>query len=82
MEPTLSDGDVLILDISVEGIIGDDIYVLVIDDVCVVKRVTCLTDGRLILKSDNPSYADETIDPGHKAFLKVYGRVVAMVRRF
>ncbi|MGK2740569.1 S24 family peptidase [Tepidicaulis sp. LMO-SS28] len=81
MEPTFGDGDVLIINTSIERITGDAIYVLVVDEGCIVKRITCLTDGRLVLRSDNPTYADETIDPARKSHLKIYGRVVAAVKR-
>ncbi|GAK43630.1 putative phage repressor [Tepidicaulis marinus] len=81
MEPTFGDGDVLIINTSIERISGDAIYVLVVDEGCIVKRITCLTDGRLVLRSDNPNYADETIDPARKSHLTIYGRVVAAVKR-
>lgn len=81
MEPTFGDGDVLIINTSVERITGDAIYVLLVDEGCIVKRITCLTDGRLVLRSDNSTYADETIDPARKGQLKIYGRVVAAVKR-
>lgn len=81
MEPTFGDGDVLIINTSIERITGDAIYVLVVDEGCIVKRITCLTDGRLVLRSDNPNYADETIDPARKSHLTIYGRVVAAVKR-
>ena len=58
MEPTLSDGDEVLVDASDEGSrLRDGIYVLRADDALVVKRVTLKPGGRKItISSDNSAY--------------------------
>lgn len=82
MEPTLYSGDVLIVDMSTNEIVGDAIYVLVVDEGCIVKRIQPRTDGKIVLSSDNPNYPPEIIEPEKKSFLKIYGRVVGALKKF
>src|SRR3546814_17873581 len=58
MEPTLRDGDEVLVDSSDQGSrLRDGIYVLRADDAIVVKRVTIQPGGRLIqISSDNTAY--------------------------
>ena len=58
MEPTLSDGDEVLVDASDQGSrLRDGIYVLRADDALVVKRVTLKPGGRKItISSDNSAY--------------------------
>src|SRR3546814_4813585 len=58
MEPTLRDGDEVLVDSSDQGSrLRDGIYVLRAVDALVVKRVTIQPGGRLItISSDNTAY--------------------------
>ena len=58
MEPTLSDGDEVLVDASDHGSrLRDGIYVLRSDDSLVVKRIAIKPGGRQItIASDNPAY--------------------------
>src|SRR3546814_8286883 len=58
MEPTLRDGDEVLVDSSDQGSrLRDGIYVLRADDALVVKRVTIQPGGRLItISNDNTAY--------------------------
>lgn len=76
MEPTLRDGDEVLVDASDQGArLRDGIYVLRIDDALVVKRVTMQPGGRhMTISSDNASYPSWTdID---RATVHVVGRVI------
>ena len=81
MEPTLSDGDDILIDRSAAlRRIHDGIHVLRRDDTLLVKRLTVspLT-GRITIASDNPAYASwSDCDP---AGLDIIGRVVWSARR-
>ena len=75
MEPTIANGDVLLIDRSEERIRDNAIYVLLAGDELVVKRVQRRMDGTLMILSDNKAYSSEEV-PSHKAIdLKVIGRV-------
>lgn len=81
MEPTLRAGDLLLIDRSVTGVKHDSIYAFAVGDELRVKRVQRLYDGTLIVKSDNPGYASETLTPEQAATVNIVGRVVWTGRR-
>ncbi|KQX19546.1 MULTISPECIES: S24 family peptidase [unclassified Sphingomonas] len=73
MEPTLHDGDDILVDRDAREIRTGGIYVLRLDDLLMVKRL--IRDERgLVVHSDNPAHAAITgFDP---ATLQVIGRVL------
>lgn len=81
MEPTLRAGDLLLIDRSVTGVKHDSIYAFAVGDELRVKRVQRLYDGTLIVKSDNPGYASETLTPEQADKVSIVGRVVWTGRR-
>ncbi|KWV93851.1 MAG: hypothetical protein ACJAVZ_002405 [Afipia broomeae] len=76
MEPTLSDGDEVLVDASDQGSrLRDGIYVLRADDALVVKRVTLKPGGRNItISSDNSAYP--SWDDVDRSEIQVVGRVI------
>ena len=76
MEPTLSDGDEVLVDASDHGSrLRDGIYVLRADDALVVKRVTLKPGGRKItISSDNSAYP--SWDDVDRSEIQVVGRVI------
>jgi len=76
MEPTLSDGDEVLVDASDQGSrFRDGIYVLRADDALVVKRVTLKPGGRKItISSDNSAYP--SWDDVDRSEIQVVGRVI------
>lgn len=75
MEPTICDGDILLADTSIDRIIDNGIYVVVLAGLIMVKRVHPTRDGAVTLISDNPHYPDETVPADEVADLTVAGRV-------
>jgi phage repressor protein C with HTH and peptisase S24 domain len=78
MEPTLCDGDDILVDRNVSAIKPGAIHVLRLDDMLVVKRLV-RTDGGYIIRSDNPAYADIRVDD--PATMQMIGRVLWCGRR-
>lgn len=76
MEPTLRDGDEVLVDSSDQGArLRDGIYVLRADDALVVKRVTIQPCGKLItISSDNAAYP--TWSDVDRSTIHVVGRVI------
>jgi len=76
MEPTLSDGDEVMVDASDHGSrLRDGIYVLRADDTLVVKRIAIKPGGRQItIASDNPAYP--TWHDMDRSEVHVVGRVI------
>jgi hypothetical protein len=76
MSPTLSDGDIMLVDRGVNDLKVDAVYVLALNDELYVKRIQRrITDGAIIIKSDNPLYDPVVVTNGEKAGLQVLGRV-------
>ena len=81
MEPTLSNGDLILIDMSTQGIDDSAIYVLRFDGKLVVKRIHRKFDGSVIIMSDNAVYPPEVILGDLVGDLEVVGRVVWCGRR-
>lgn len=79
MEPTLQDGDDILVDRDAGAIRPGAIYVLRLDDMLVVKRLVRAGAGPLVIRSDNAAFPDIVdYDP---ATLSVIGRVLWCGRR-
>ena len=80
MEPTLGDGDDIMVDHSAATRhLRDGIYVLRMEDVLLVKRVAMGPSGKLTIRSDNPQYPDwEDVSAES---VNIIGRVVWTGRR-
>jgi phage repressor protein C with HTH and peptisase S24 domain len=76
MEPTLRDGDVLMVDTSVMEVRSSRIYVLEVEGNLLVKRIQRMLDGRLRIASDNPRYEAELLTPSDRDPLRIVGEVV------
>lgn len=76
MEPTFSDGDVLLVDQGITEVKFDDVYVLERGDELFVKRIQRRYDGGLIMISDNKRYEPQVIPPEEMQNFRVRGRVV------
>lgn len=72
MEPTLRDGDEILVDRTVRPL-HDGIHVVRLDDTLMVKRIETGRGGTITLLSDNPAYRPIDCVPGE---VQVLGRVV------
>lgn len=72
MEPTLRDGDEILVDRST-GALRDGIHVVRLEDNLLVKRIDTGRPGLIVLLSDNPAYRPIECDAGE---VQVIGRVV------
>lgn len=75
MWPTISDGDVLLMDATLNTPDGG-IYVVRIGEELRAKRLQRLIDGSVRVSSDNKIYADEVIDASDLWQLSVLGKVI------
>ncbi|EDY85356.1 prophage MuMc02, peptidase, family S24 [gamma proteobacterium HTCC5015] len=83
MVPTLSPGDVIMLNTLDTGVVRDGIYVLLVDGALLVKRLQSLPGGVLNVISDNQAFPTWTMkrdDLGAET-QRVIGRVVWSGRR-
>ncbi|WP_422345801.1 S24 family peptidase [Parasphingorhabdus sp.] len=80
MDPTLCDGDDIMVDHSAsERPLRDGIYVLRMDDVLLVKRLALRPAGKVSIRSDNERYPDW--DDVELQEINIIGRVVWKGRR-
>ena len=76
MVPSIRDGDLLLIDATVNRFRGFGVYVLEIAGERLVKRVQPKLDGTLALISDNAAYETEHIPPAQASDIRVVGRVI------
>jgi len=76
MQPTIHDGDLLLIDTSDRHFRNFGIYVMEIEGERLVKRVQRKLDGTLLLISDNEIYETDRISPERAVDVVVLGRVV------
>jgi SOS-response transcriptional repressor LexA len=76
MEPTLSNGDLILVDIRTSKVEDGAIYVVQYDDALLVKRLQKKYDGSVVIRSDNPLYEPEILHGEDAINLKIVGRVV------
>lgn len=75
MEPTIRDGALVLVNHKIERIENDGIYALSIDGDLYIKRVQNNFGGGIVVKSDNPSYADQTIGAPETLNIKILGLI-------
>lgn len=76
MEPTISDGAVVLVDVSYVRPSVDGIYIVVVGNEVRIKRVARGWDGAVTLVSDNERYPAETLSAPDAEGLNVAGKVV------
>ena len=76
MRPTITEGDVLLIDTSIRRVRDSAIYVLRLDGVLLVKRLRLRVDGSVDVISDNPAYQPELLTASDVDRLSIAGRVV------
>lgn len=81
MEPSLSNEDLILVDMRRNHVEDNAIYVLQLNGTLLVKRIQRKINGSLQVMSDNPRYDTETVKADHAAELHVLGRVVWSGRR-
>ncbi|MBF0107599.1 MAG: helix-turn-helix transcriptional regulator [Magnetococcales bacterium] len=81
MEPTLKDGDLVLLDQRDQSMRNDAIYVLRRGEDLVAKRLQRGFDGSIAIKSDNEAYEDIRVTAEQVRQISIIGRVVWTGRR-
>ncbi|PTW61383.1 peptidase S24-like protein [Breoghania corrubedonensis] len=76
MEPTIRDGDVLLVDTSINAVRDNAIYVVVLGGLVLVKRLQIKRDGSLRLISDNDRFEAEDVPANEASDIHVAGRVM------
>ncbi|TBB98749.1 helix-turn-helix transcriptional regulator [Rhizobium ruizarguesonis] len=76
MEPTIRDGDILVVDTSITQVRDNAIYVIIYAGNVLVKRVHLKRDGSLTLISDNERYPREDVPIEEVPDLHIAGRVM------
>ena len=76
MEPTVRDGDILLVDRNVTNISADGIYLIERDNELYCKRLQRKFDGGVTIMSDSPRYEAQHLSADAAEDLHVAGRVI------
>jgi len=76
MEPTLQDGELVLVDRRCHRFDNDAVYVIQYDGHLRIKRVQLKFDGGVIIKSDNPRFEPEFLTQEQAEHLRVIGKVL------
>lgn len=76
MEPTLDDGDLILVDMSHQQVQREGIFLVQNHDGLFAKRLKQARDGGLQVISDNPEYPSWLISPADDEQSRVVGKVV------
>jgi phage repressor protein C with HTH and peptisase S24 domain len=76
MEPSIWDGDSLVVDVSQTEVVDGNVYALWYEGGERVKRLFRLPGGGLRIKSDNPEYDTIDLTAEYSGQVRVIGRVV------
>lgn len=75
MEPTIHDGDIVVIDRSVRVIERDGVYIFTLGSETFIKRLQRMPNS-ILVNSDNPLYKTWEIHPESSQELHVHGRVI------
>ena len=76
MEETITDNDLLLIDISKTDYKNGGIFLLTVDNDWYIKRLRLRITGELDIISDNPHYSVETLTKDTTHEIKIIGRVI------
>jgi phage repressor protein C with HTH and peptisase S24 domain len=76
MEPTIQNGDLLLVDTTESHLHSFGVYVIEIAGERLVKRMQPRLDGSLTVISDNPAYEAEHLPPDWADTVRIVGRVL------
>jgi phage repressor protein C with HTH and peptisase S24 domain len=76
MEPTIRDGELLLVDTDAREVQSGRVYVIAVGDALLVKRIQVRLDRALLIRSDNPAYEPELVRPDTNQPLRILGEVI------
>ena len=76
MEPTVHQGDLLLIDTSSSVISSLEIHVVEVGGELLVRRLERCLDGSIIIRTDNDRFLPQTLAGSDRDALRVVGRVV------
>lgn len=76
MEQTITDSDLLLIDLSKTDYRNGGIFLLTVDNDWYIKRLRMRITGELDIISDNPKYPIETLSQDTTHEIKIIGRVI------
>lgn len=76
MEPTIKEGDFIIVDTSKTNVAADGIYAIQAGQETFIKRIQRQIDGSVLLLSDNPHYQPYKVPPEDRETMKIIGKCI------
>lgn len=81
MQPTLREGDMVLVDRKQTEVYSSKIYAIAMEDTVCLRRIE-KRPGALILRSDDPAYPNEVIEGEQREAIMIIGRVIWASREF
>lgn len=81
MQPTLNEGDMVLVDRKQTEIYSGKIYAIGVEDTVCLRRIE-KRPGAIVLRSDNPEYANEVIEGKQRDEIIIIARVIWTSREF
>lgn len=75
MVPTISSGDILLVDVDINKFTEEAVYLVGMGDTVSLKRVQMAPGGSITLKNDNQAYEDQSLAPEDIQKVHVFGVV-------
>lgn len=72
----LNDGDSVMIDLGQTQIQDSQVYAIRYGSEVRIRRLSSRYDGGLIIRSDNPRYTEEALDPKEAKHVKILGKVL------
>jgi phage repressor protein C with HTH and peptisase S24 domain len=76
MVPTVHDGSLLLVDVSLDGIREEGVYVLEGREALMIRRIQFDVEGGVIATNDNPAYREQYLQRDRADELDIFGKVV------
>ena len=76
MEPTIRNGDLLVIDVSTQEISTSSIHAIESEGELLLKRLERRLDGSIYVYNDNERYAPQTVAPADRHRLHIVGHVI------
>ena len=76
MSPTIRDGSLGLVDMRQQRVNENGIYVLILDNRLVTKRLQSDFSGGIYIRSDNPAIREQHLTPEQAESLDIFGRVI------
>jgi phage repressor protein C with HTH and peptisase S24 domain len=82
MEPTIVEGDLLLVDTSTNKVTQDSIYAVNCENIYAARRLQKNIDGSIVIRCDNIRYGEQLVDSKKITGLEIIGKIIMNFHKF